>query len=1146
MILSVDQTNHNARDEQSPLFHFHVTRASRDKYRFDEDLFSIRGRVVFANFNGARRFAQKINATRPPGQGVSAAEIQAMGLIDEIFHFVIENYRKQVNPSVLNDILDRLAGEYGAKNRDALLTRFVDIFPPPEVYKREITAAQYIKGQSGELSNREIVMEEMLVQWLNNRNPAYKNIKELINDSELKLTDIYEQALGGLSAYLRKQARVPGSDLSLIDFLLSPSLSHPESVYEQLEFIRSRWRDLAGGFLSLILMSMDLFREEAKRFDPGTFHEPETNVPGFGPEYEFEPEQFSPDLDWMPHLVLIAKSTYVWLDQLSKKYGLEINRLDQIPDEELNRLANFGITGLWLIGVWERSNASRKIKQINGNPEAVASAYSLYDYVIANDLGGEQAYYNLRDRAWRRGIRLASDMVPNHTGLDSRWIKQHPDWFVQSEHPPFPGYSFHGVDLSNDPDLSIHIEDGYWDKTDAAVVFKIWDHRDKRARYIYHGNDGTGMPWNDTAQLNYLNPQVREAVVQTILHVARQFPIIRFDAAMTLAKRHFQRLWFPEPGSGGDIPSRAEHGLTKDQFNELFPVEFWREVVDRVQQEVPDTLLLAEAFWMMEGYFVRSLGMHRVYNSAFMNMLKKEENAKYREMIRNVLEFNPQILKRYVNFMNNPDEETAVAQFGKGDKYFGICILMCTMPGLPMFGHGQIEGYSEKYGMEYRRAYWDEKDDEYLVNRHKLEVFPLLKKRRLFSEVDHFLFYDFETMHGTVDENVFCYSNIYHDERSLVLYNNKYNDTAGWVRTSVGYNDGSDNLQRTSLADGLGLSHDPNQYVILHDHISQTEVLRRSTDIIESGFYAQLGAFKYMVFTPIRIVYHNQEHPYHELYSRLQGRAVASVDDAMEELKLAPLITAMENLIGHILNTKWHNRREAFKREDIVQPLRFINAVWNFAEWESEKTKLETVLFKRWTRIHKNSTAIQKMARKTEEEKHFVEKWSTEIELKTLAVVATLQIVLSYHSRANAEKSWNNWFMNKIIKRTMDDLDALARKNVAISVKYENLFDIIEEEPSVDKLGEFFNLSDVKEILAYNVYQGQEYINKERWEHFLDWQAFVYIMMHSKGGLVTFNRSAIAGLGKTKKLAGENGYDLGKIKKALLPEKKSNKKEVKK
>ncbi len=186
--------------------------------------------------------------------------------------------------------------------------------------------------------------------------------------------------------------------------------------------------------------------------------------------------------------------------------------------------------------------------------------------------------------------------------------------------------------------------------------------------------------------------------------MARNFPIIRFDAAMTLAKKHIQRLWFPEPGAGGAIPSRAEHGMTRAEFDAAIPKEFWREVVDRVAAEVPDTLLLAEAFWLMEGYFVRTLGMHRVYNSAFMHMLRDEDNAKYRLAIKNTLEFDPQILKRYVNFMNNPDEKTAVEQFGNGDKYFGVCTLLATLPGLPMFGHGQIEGFREKYGMEFRNA----------------------------------------------------------------------------------------------------------------------------------------------------------------------------------------------------------------------------------------------------------------------------------------------------------------------------------------------------------------------------------------------------------------------------------------------------------
>ncbi len=252
---------------------------------------------------------------------------------------------------------------------------------------------------------------------------------------------------------------------------------------------------------------------------------------------------------------------------------------------------------------------------------------------------------------------------------------------------------------------------------------------------------------------------MREAVIQTILHVARNFPIIRFDAAMTLAKKHIQRLWFPEPGHGGAIPSRSEHGMTRAQFDAAIPNEFWREVVDRVAAEVPDTLLLAEAFWMMEGYFVRTLGMHRVYNSAFMHMLRDEDNAKYRQVMKNTLEFDPQVLKRYVNFMNNPDEKTAAEQFGTTDKYFGVCTMMVTLPGLPMFGHGQIEGYREKYGMEYRYAKWDESIDEGLVRGHEWRIFPLTHRRYLFAEVDNFLLYDFFTQEGYVNEDVFAYSN---------------------------------------------------------------------------------------------------------------------------------------------------------------------------------------------------------------------------------------------------------------------------------------------------------------------------------------------------------------------------------------------------
>ena len=265
---------------------------------------------------------------------------------------------------------------------------------------------------------------------------------------------------------------------------------------------------------------------------------------------------------------------------------------------------------------------------MRGNPDAVASAYSLDDYRIADDLGGEAAYANLRDRAWARGIRLASDMVPNHMGIDSRWVIEHPEWFLSLPEPPFPAYTYTGPDLSPDPRVGIVLEDHYWDDTDAAVVFKRFDRETGDERYVYHGNDGTSFPWNDTAQLDFLEAEVREQVIQTILDVARRFPVIRFDAAMVLAKQaHPAALVAGARARPARIPSRAQYAMSQAEFDRRMPNEFWREVVDRVAAEVPDTLLLAEAFWLLEGYFVRTLGMHRVYNSAFMHMLRDENDA---------------------------------------------------------------------------------------------------------------------------------------------------------------------------------------------------------------------------------------------------------------------------------------------------------------------------------------------------------------------------------------------------------------------------------------------------------------------------------------------------------------------------------------
>jgi len=885
---------------------------------------------------------KRLHSTRLP-EPVHAGQLLSVGLINEILRFLVAYYTQDERPGTLSQAQEWTGRRFGPQLIDHPPPAFVRLFPPQAVAGERSTPDEYLRGASPtlaekEAANREIVLGEMILLWLAGENPAFRPYRDLFDDADLRRQTPYEPLIAALDRYFAAQPPVTDLGMTLFEALRAPMKNSPHSLEGQLLYLREHWaKILPARLLARIARTTDILREEETMRGLGPGPAQVLRFAADATEYGLsvaESEAFSRDADWMSNVVLIAKSVYVWLDQLGKKYRRAVRTLAEIPDEELDRLARWGFTGLWLIGLWRRSPASRQIKRIMGNPEAVSSAYSLYDYVIADDLGGEEAYRNLRERAGQRGIRLASDMVPNHTGLYSKWVIEHPDWFVQVSAPPFPVYRFTGVDLSEDPAVEIRLEDGYWDRRDAAVVFRRMDRRTGETRYIYHGNDGTTMPWNDTAQLNFLLPAVREAVIQTILHVARKFPIIRFDAAMTLAKRHYQRLWFPLPGEGGAIPSRAEHGLTKEAFDAAFPAEFWREVVDRVAAEAPDTLLLAEAFWLMEGYFVRTLGMHRVYNSAFMNMLKMEENAKYRATVKNVLEFTPEVLKRFVNFMNNPDEDTAVAQFGRDDKYIGVALLMVTMPGLPMFGHGQVEGLTEKYGMEYCRAYWDEKPDEHLIRRHEMEIFPLMRRRLLFSGSENFAFFDFYTPDGRVDENVFAYANRAGEQRAVILYNNAYTDTRGRIRQSTPINLGvgdHKNLVRRSLAEALSLRADEHVFLMYRDHKSGLEYLRAGRKFAHEGLAVELRAYQYFAFLDFHEIV-DADGSWAALETRLDGRGVPDMAAARRELQLEPLLNSFRALLAPATLAVWRDDDPAGRERGKAQVASFLTAVGEPAE----------------------------------------------------------------------------------------------------------------------------------------------------------------------------------------------------------------------
>ncbi len=1146
-----------------------ISKKARDLYNIDSSFINYEDIIAtFDDYLSAKLLAEKVNKIRQqkedyePEKYVRPSVINTLGLLDELYLNIIDIYFKEYGEDLREDLLDHLEKELGKDRLLTIFKRFTDVYPSNKLYLNEITFDEFINDQYSNKSNKHILIDEIILSYLSDKNKAISEraYGEFFDKSNFLTKKSYKSLFSSIETFFEEQPAFPsGSTTTLIEFLENP-ITENEAFEDQLKYIRTYWgRYLDTKLLGRLLTAVANILEENdliwRMYHPGGSFSP---ILTYSAE---DYEAFSPDKDWMPNVVMIAKSTYVWLDQLSKKYSRHIHRLDQIPDEELIQIRNRGINAVWLIGLWERSHASKTLKHIMGNPDAEASAYSLRDYAISQDLGGHYAYENLRDRARSFGIRLASDMVPNHMGIDSNLIYDRPDLFIQLDHSPYPSYTFNGHNYSENPDVGIFVEDHYYNHSDAAVVFKHVNYRTGQVRFIYHGNDGTSIPWNDTAQLDFLKKEVRDWVIQTILQVAKMFPIIRFDAAMTLAKNQFQRLWYPIPGTPAAVASRSTYTISEEEFNNFFPKEFWREVVDSVADKVPDTLLLAEAFWMLEGYFVRTLGMHRVYNSAFMNMLKSELNDQYRVTIKNTLEFDPEILKRFVNFMNNPDEETAVAQFGKGDKYFGVLLMMATMPGLPMIGHGQIEGYSEKYGMEFKRSYWNEQEDYDLVRRHEAEIFPLFHQRWLFSDVRNFRLFDFYRNDGSVDENVFAYSNGHLDKRSLIVYHNKYASSAGWINMSARYLDRwseQREFKQERLSDALLLKNDSNYFVIFKDMKADLEYIRNNVDLHDNGLFLMLGAYQYHIFMNFYQVEDTLDRAYKRVTDYLGGRGVRSVTETMLDLEVLGLHQSAERLLQKqvflsLENTNGNDEYFTYYREFIheVAKKRDVKLDFDDIEWN----------VKYLLNISHSEDVLEQVISSIKIKNKFINPEFENLynEVMDRNVIFFVFISLLYIGTSPKElQNGNNLNPNSFNEKSLDLIDQWRLKKIIIKffrdLKYspekaEESFLLIQiliryytlpEETYPSNFSWFivydlFNDPMISKYLKINYYNNEFWFNKEK---------FYSLMYFLSFNILFFNRSDLSNklipkLFKMIEVSEESEYKISNLRK-LLKKKESS------
>ena len=227
---------------------------------------------------------------------------------------------------------------------------------------------------------------------------------------------------------------------------------------------------------------------------------------------------------WPTHPVIYEINTWVWLNELSRKYRRPVD-LATVPPEEWDSIAAYDFDAVWLMGVWERSPEGIAISMRNEGllgdfhralpdftaEDNVGSPYCVRRYVVDPHLGGPAGLAATREALSRRGLRLILDFVPNHVAPEHPWVAAHPEYFVQGD----------DEDLRRDPTSFV-----------AAG-----------GRVLARGRDPFFPAWPDVIQLNAFDPGLRSAVAETVQQIAEQCDGVRCDMAMLMLNEIFERTW---------------------------------------------------------------------------------------------------------------------------------------------------------------------------------------------------------------------------------------------------------------------------------------------------------------------------------------------------------------------------------------------------------------------------------------------------------------------------------------------------------------------------------------------------------------------------------------------------------------------------
>ena len=273
----------------------------------------------------------------------------------------------------------------------------------------------------------------------------------------------------------------------------------------------------------------------------------------------------------------------------------------------LDSIKALGINVVWLMPIHPRGMENRK--------GTLGSPYAARDYRAIDSAYGTAADFRaLVDSAHARRMKIILDWVPNHTSWDNVWVTEHPDFYTRNA------------------------QGGLTVPADAQ---------------------GKPTDWTDVAELNYGNPALRRAMIETMQYWLREYNLDGFRV---------------------DVAG-------------FVPYDFWREAVPALRAAVPRRILLLAEWGDLE---MHRVGFDLTYGwdgySRLKAVWKGDSAATFvRQALMEADSMPPGGMR--LRFTTNHDETSwdkpPITLFGGSAAARAAFVAMALMPGRPLLYNGQ-------------------------------------------------------------------------------------------------------------------------------------------------------------------------------------------------------------------------------------------------------------------------------------------------------------------------------------------------------------------------------------------------------------------------------------------------------------------------